>query len=94
MKLSFKRSGGFVGIQTKVNLDTANLGVEPNHKLQELLGKLLPLTQPANMEGGADLQTYDLQIDDGVNVQTLEVNDMTATDAMHDLFDWLLKQQG
>lgn len=90
MKIKFKRSGGFGGLETNVDVDSANLTEENNNQLQALLDRLMPFQQPAKSEG-ADMQCYMLSVEDANGVaQTLEADDGNASDAMHELFDFLL----
>lgn len=91
MKIKFQKSGGFAGITFKKELDTNNLTPELSNKLQDLLDKVLPFTQE-ELPSGSDLSTYELSIDDVESKRSLKVNDLSLTDNLNDLFDFLMDQ--
>lgn len=91
MNIKFQRTGGFAGLATNVELDSANLAEEQSTMLQELLAKVLPFQQPDKGNPGADFYTYKLTITDGDQEQSIEVDDGNVSDEMYALFDFLMQ---
>lgn len=90
MKISFQRSGGFAGLTTNLQLDPAKLSEDKAEHLVTLLNNVFPWTPPTNPTKGADLQAYDVVVEDGDHKQDLHTNDADATEDMHALFEFIL----
>jgi len=95
MLIDFKRSGGFGNITTNLHFDTAKLPPDLQETIQNLLAVVSPtLTDaPTFREGKPDTFQYDLVFTDGATKKYLNVNDLTATNEMHDLFDFFVQNR-
>lgn len=87
MHLTFKRTGGFANIPVTAELDTEKMSVENANKLIDLLNKAKPFDAAKVGENMPDAQNYELQVDD----QVFRTNDAHLTDALQELFDFILE---
>lgn len=89
MQVKFKRTGGFANIGVDVSLDTNNLDEGAASQLQNLVKKVLPFNN-AQGNPGADMHSYDLEVEDGGEVHKLQCTDADLTDDLQNLFDFVL----
>jgi hypothetical protein len=93
MKVSLRRTGGFANLVVNVVVDSAKLVQDKANDLQQMVTKLLPFKQEKLDNAGMDLCHYNLHVveDDGKEYD-LEANDMSVTDDMQALFDFLMDE--
>lgn len=91
MKINFARTGGFANIPIILAFDTAKLNAEKSEALTKLVEDALPFG--ANVEIRPDMFNYQLVVekDDGTKHQ-IKTTDTDASDNLHRLFDWILKE--
>ncbi len=92
MRIALHRSGGFANLIVNVATDTAKLAQDKADHLKQMVTKLLPFTHK-ELEAAPDVCHYLLTVeeDDG-NKFDLEANDLTMTDDMQTLFDFLMDE--
>ena len=91
MKITFRKSGGFGNLVVNVAMDSAKLVQEKASTLQQMVTKLIPFKQE-KLEAAPDVCHYDLQVEDDGKKYELEANDLTVTDDMQTLFDFLMDE--
>jgi hypothetical protein len=73
MKISARASGGFAGLDQKVELDTA-LGAD-GAALEALLGRLDFFSAAPECAVGADLPRWEITVEDGARCHTVFLSD-------------------
>lgn len=92
MRIVCERSGGFAGLTTRAEVDTAHLSPADARKLKQMVEESRLLEQPAR---AADLMPdqyqYDLTIEDGGRTHTVQTNDAAASEETMKLVDWVMQ---
>lgn len=91
MKVTFRKSGGFGNLVVNVVMDSAKLAQDKANTLQQMMTKLIPFKQE-KVKAATDVCHYDLQVEDDDKKYELEANDLTLTDDMQTLFDFLMDE--
>jgi hypothetical protein len=91
MLISFRRTGGFANLVVNVQMNSANMAQDKVTELEKLVGKALPFTQ-GKVEPAADVCHYSLSIENGDTKTTVEANDLTVTDNMQTLFEFIMDE--
>ncbi len=73
MRIYFKRSGGFAGMQLRANLDTASLSDEEAETIEQMLADInfFDLPNEPGAIGGADRFFYELKVVSGEEEHTV-----------------------
>jgi hypothetical protein len=94
MRILCVRTGGFAGLTTRAEIDTAALTAQQNRELQSLIEQAGLLDQPAPKkrpsQAVADGFQYDLTINADDHEQKLRWAEGALSEEMLALLDWLL----
>lgn len=93
-KISFERTGGFMGRKVTVNINLDELPEEQAEVLDDLLGKSDFFNQPADLTKPAapDAFTYNITVSSGERQHSVRCSDTTMPDDLRPLLEELSKQ--
>ena len=95
MKVSFRQSGGYAGLTTGVDLDTADLSEEEARRLSELVDRAdfdaVEAAAPANRRA-ADQFSYELVVETPAGTRRIAFTDAQKTEDVAMLLDFLRKR--
>lgn len=92
MHISYKRSGGFAGIQQETAIDTADIQPEEQASLRALLDHAQFFDLPGRLPsapGGADRFHYRIEVEDGIRRHTVEFGETSVTANLRPLLERL-----
>jgi hypothetical protein len=82
MKITFETSGGFApfpGLSRPVTIDTAGMEAQAAAELESLVRQSQfferPISGPSLPKGAADYRTYNITVEDGTTVHTIQFTD-------------------
>jgi hypothetical protein len=92
MRIVCERSGGFAGLTTRAEVDTAHLSPADSRKLKQLVEESRLLDQPAQAAGAMpDQYQYDVTIEDEGRTHSIQTNDAAASEETIKLVEWVIK---
>lgn len=85
MHIYFKRSGGFMGLSLKTDLDTSSLSDEEAQAIEQLLADACFFELPSHLtqESGADRFTYELTVVSEEEEHTVYFSEQNAPDEIN-----------
>ena len=95
MKVSFKRSGGFAGLNLHAEIDCTHLPPAKCKEIEQLVGLLRAAGQPSS--GGKpasytvpDAFQYEVTVDDDHGTHKFRAGDTEMSEEMQKVVDWLI----
>lgn len=87
MRIFFKRSGGFTGMQISTTIDTQELPPQESEQLYRFVeeASFFELPPSPSNPGGADQFSYSLTVVEGARQHTVEISDANAPDELRPL---------
>jgi hypothetical protein len=98
MRIRFKRSGGFAGLQgpgQTVDLDSRQLPAEKARQLKELIARARFFDQPAEAPGKSpapDGFQYDVSVEDEGRNHAVRLSDGALSPEVAPLVQWLVRE--
>jgi hypothetical protein len=94
MKVSFERSGGFIGTPITITLDTATLSPDRANQLRQLVDAAGFFNVPATIAPSSsqpDRFQYKLTIQDGDRHHTVTVAESAIPSTLKPLLNWMME---
>jgi hypothetical protein len=92
MKFQFKISGGFAGLKSEFDDDSANLPQQYKSMLESLVNGTAKLTQKKSNPLARDVFRYDLNVQDATKPFSVHFDDTDLPPEMEALFDYLRQE--
>ncbi len=95
MRISFERTGGFVNVPLRAEIDSAKMSPKRAEALKRLVEKVRPLAQSEQSQAPwtmSDQFQYKITIEDSGHTQNLRTSDEVASDDLKLLFDFLSEE--
>jgi len=93
MRISFERTGGFAGLQSRGEVDSEKLPAKQAQELERLVEEARLFDQPAEISApqrARDQYQYELTVEDGNRTHTIQTSDTAASDELRNLIRWLI----
>lgn len=91
MRIRYERSGGLANIGLKYEVDSEKLPGDKAEQMKRLIEEARLFDQPAksaSMNVPDEFQ-YEMTVEDGGRMHTIQTTDTTASSELLTLFDWL-----
>ena len=89
MKFHFKISGGFGGLRSELDEDSANLPEQYRNTLESLVNGTTKFTQKKSNPLARDVFKYDLTVEDTMRPFSIHFDDTNLPPELESLFDYL-----
>jgi len=93
MNIYFQSSGGFAGINSRIELDTSSMSSNDAMRIQELINNSnffsLPSESPPPKAGAADYISYKITVETDERKHTVRTNDIVMPPQLEPLISFL-----